>query len=170
MDGVRAYWNGKNLWSRHSKKIGCPGWFTANFPEGVALDGELWMGRLRFEGVLAVINSSGIEHSGWKDLEYVIFDLPASKKPFENRLEEMWSIPMPSHVKVVEYVQCNGNNHLIEFLHKTVNQGGEGLMLMKPGSSYLNQRTDTILKVKVRLFYHLHLNKIIRWKKIAKFN
>jgi ATP-dependent DNA ligase len=40
LDGVRAYWNGQKLISRHSKEILCPNWFTQELNK-ISLDGEL---------------------------------------------------------------------------------------------------------------------------------
>ena len=40
LDGIRAYWNGKNLISRGGKLIYAPKWFTKNYPP-FSIDGEL---------------------------------------------------------------------------------------------------------------------------------
>ena len=42
MDGVRAFWNGKKLLSRHGKEINCPAWFLEGCAakESVAATGE----------------------------------------------------------------------------------------------------------------------------------
>ena len=45
LDGVRAYWNGENLYTRNGKHLYPPEWFTAKLPKGFALDGELWIRR-----------------------------------------------------------------------------------------------------------------------------
>src|SRR4051812_34623257 len=44
LDGVRAYWDGKKLWSRLGNEFLAPDWFTAPLP-AFPLDGELWGGR-----------------------------------------------------------------------------------------------------------------------------
>ena len=44
-DGVRAFWDGKNLWSRGGENISAPSWFLQDFPNNIKLDGELWLGR-----------------------------------------------------------------------------------------------------------------------------
>ena len=150
MDGIRAYWNGKEMWSRNMKRINCPNWFTKDLPE-IKLDGELWMGRKKFENLLGLLNSllNMKEDKKWEEVQYMVFDIPGSKKTFENRMEQLKSVPFPYHVKMVEMIQSNGNDHMMEVLQDIMKKGGEGLMLMKPGSSYINERTDSILKVKV---------------------
>ncbi len=65
MDGIRAYWNGEKLISRHSKEISYPSWFIEGFPKEIKLDGELWMGRGKFEKIIAALHSH--EDNSWKD-------------------------------------------------------------------------------------------------------
>ncbi len=43
LDGVRAYWDGQQFWSRLGNLYHAPGWFVAGLPN-VPLDGELWLG------------------------------------------------------------------------------------------------------------------------------
>src|SRR5262245_61120536 len=48
LDGVRAYWDGKQFLSRQGNLYHAPAWFTAGLPE-VPLDGELWIDRKKFQ-------------------------------------------------------------------------------------------------------------------------
>ena len=48
LDGVRAYWNGRHLVSRQGNIFSAPEWFIAPLPK-IALDGELWIGRGKFD-------------------------------------------------------------------------------------------------------------------------
>ena len=45
LDGVRAYWDGANFWSRNGNQFPAPAWFKAGLPTDQALDGELWCAR-----------------------------------------------------------------------------------------------------------------------------
>ena len=47
LDGVRAFWNGKEFVSRAGNVFDAPSWFTKALPDH-ALDGELWGGRGRW--------------------------------------------------------------------------------------------------------------------------
>jgi DNA ligase-1 len=40
-DGIRAYWDGSNLFTRKGNKIRVPSFFLEGLPP-IALDGELW--------------------------------------------------------------------------------------------------------------------------------
>jgi DNA ligase-1 len=44
LDGVRAFWNGHNFYSRNNNIFEAPKWFKEKMP-WFPLDGELWMGR-----------------------------------------------------------------------------------------------------------------------------
>ena len=50
LDGIRAYWNGKELLSKNGNKIYAPFWFIKDFPP-FELDGELWTKRDDFENI-----------------------------------------------------------------------------------------------------------------------
>lgn len=159
MDGVRAYWNGAKLVSRHGKDIQCPRWFAEGLPAGVKLDGELWMGRGTFERLASVLNSplesSGIE-AAWKgEIKYMLFDLLDSELLYEDRMEELRRLKLPSFVSVVEVEECRGNEHLNDTLQSIVKNDGEGIILTKPQSRYVGERTRTRLKVKVQKAYKL---------------
>jgi DNA ligase 1 len=157
MDGVRAYWNGQSLLSRHGKLISCPRWFTEGLPKGRRLDGELWMGRGSFEKLRGVINSS-LEGDGigtlWKEeIKYVLFDMVDSELPYEERMEELRRLTLPSFVSVVEVEECRGNDHLNDFLQSIVRNNGEGVVLTKPQSRYVGGRLRVRLKVKVPILW-----------------
>ena len=49
-DGVRAYWDGRQLRFRSGRVVQAPAWFISRLPTR-ALDGELWLGRGRFEAL-----------------------------------------------------------------------------------------------------------------------
>ena len=48
-DGYRAIWDGKNFLSRNGNLFNAPESFKSKFPADIALDGELFIGREKFE-------------------------------------------------------------------------------------------------------------------------
>ena len=54
LDGVRAYWDGKQFLSRQGNVYHAPDWFRAALP-GEPLDGELWMDRKAFQRTVSVV-------------------------------------------------------------------------------------------------------------------
>lgn len=150
LDGVRAYWDGKELISRNGNTFEAPGYFTSALPEGMTLDGELWAGRQAFQNVVSIVRTANTER--WRGVVYQVFDAPGlSEKPFEERMDAVhaWfrTHPYP-HVRVVKHEKCRNREHLLEELGKIEKLGGEGLMLRKPGSTYVGSRSSTLLKVK----------------------
>jgi DNA ligase-1 len=153
MDGIRAYWNGKNLISRQAKEIPCPQWFIEGFPPGQKLDGELWMGRGRFHDLMSIFHSNG-EQELWKEVKYVIFDMLITETPYESRMQQARMLELPPHATVVDMETCMSQDHLMNCLNKIVKDGGEGIVLTQPQSFYVAKRTPTRLKVKVRYYYN----------------
>ena len=151
LDGVRAYWNGEMLISKQGNKIECPKWFVEDLPKDVSLDGELWMGKNSFETVVAAMNSQNADN--WKSVKYMVFDLPKSEKPFEDRMDDLKKLKLNSHAVAVKRDECTGNTHLVDSLRKLVEKGGEGWMLNMPGSKYVGERTGSLLKVKVEYLF-----------------
>lgn len=148
LDGVRAYWDGTQFLSRLGNKFYPPPWFTEGFPSH-PLDGELWGGRKLFQRTVGIVKRQD-QSPLWKELLYVVFDVPAHDGPFEARLEHAKAVvegKMP-YARVHEHYTCNDNNHLREELARVESLGGEGLMARRPGSRYEAGRSHSLLKVK----------------------
>jgi DNA ligase-1 len=152
LDGVRAYWDGKQFLSRNNNIFHAPDWFAAGLPPH-PLDGELWIGRKRFDFTNGLVRQQSKSHD-WKQVQYVIFDAPDVAGPFETRLQFLtgtihsWKA---THATIHEHVVCTGVDHLVAELDRVTKLGGEGLMLRQPGSAYERTRSTTLLKVKTFL-------------------
>ena len=150
MDGVRAYWEGTKMVSRHGKKVNLPQTYTSALPHKTQLDGELWMGRGTFEVLLGILKSKNEEESKWKQIGYYVFDLPSSVAPYEQRLVELNQLKLPPQVHIVESIRCKGMEHSNFYLEQIIEEGGEGLMAREPGSLYtIGLSARSLLKVKV---------------------
>ena len=55
---------------------------------------------------------------------------------------------LPSFAKVVEFVKCEGKEHLKQFYNSVVAKGGEGVVLREPGSMYKSGRSTSLCKFK----------------------
>lgn len=89
--------------------------------------------------------------SEWKQISFVVFDIPSVKGPFEERMKELKSIVTKigsKHVKILNQVKVRNEAHLKQLQSTILSKGGEGVMLRKPRSYYENKRSSTLLKVK----------------------
>ena len=85
LDGVRAYWDGKQFLSRLGNRYHAPDWFTARFPS-VPLDGELWLGRKQFQRTVSIVRRHD-QTDLWREVSFLVFDAPAVADTFERRIE-----------------------------------------------------------------------------------
>lgn len=149
-DGVRAYWDGEDLISRHGNRFDVPTAFTRGFPEQ-PLDGELWMGRGTFSRMVGLINrhDTGPEH--WRDVYYMVFDLPRAAGPFNDRLRTLRRLLKDHdnpHLRLVRQIKVADRAALNRRLEKVIEAGGEGLMLHRGDAPYRSYRSTDLLKVK----------------------
>ena len=149
LDGVRAFWDGERLISRGGNAFSAPSWFTAGFPR-VALDGELWTGRGRFEETASIVARS-IPHDGWRQVRYMVFDLPADPDVFDVRLQNLRAVVATSQnefLAVVVQEKIADHKSLLNKLDEVTLAGGEGLMLHRGDSRYHGGRGMDLLKLK----------------------
>jgi DNA ligase-1 len=149
LDGVRAYWDGKQFLSRQGNLFYAPDWFVERLP-AVPLDGELWLDRKKFQRTVSIVRRQD-KSDLWKELRFVVFDAPAAAGGFEDRLAFLADAfarqPLP-FARSHEHQLCKGVDHLRAELARVEALGGEGLMLRQPGSKYIAGRSATLLKVK----------------------
>lgn len=148
LDGVRAYWDGQQFFSRQGNVYHAPDWFIAKLPP-IPLDGELWLDRKSFQRTVSIVRRQD-KSDLWREISYVVFDAPAVPGPFESRqaalVECLPSLDAP--VRLLEQSRCQGHEHLRETLRSIEAMGGEGLMLRQPASLYEAGRSTTLYKVK----------------------
>ena len=149
LDGVRAFWDGKQFLSRQGNLYHAPDWFIEGLPQ-VPLDGELWLDRKAFQRTVSIVRRQDkSEH--WKTIRFVIFDAPQASKPFESRIEYLREESLRwqnKYVEILEHKLCSDLEHLRSELQRVESLGGEGLMLREPASVYVAGRSTTLLKVK----------------------
>lgn len=149
MDGVRAYWSGSKLWSRYGNELDVTEEFTRGLPL-FPLDGEIWMGRGNYGQLLGILRSK-VNLMEYKDVGYYLFDLPGSTAPFEERYQQLKKLSLPSHVHIVNNIECENMKQFFTNLESVLEKGGEGLMLREPRSLYIVGATSSLLKVKVEI-------------------
>lgn len=149
-DGVRGYWDGRQLLTRGGRRIAAPDWFTAGWP-AQPLDGELWAGRGRFEAAQSAVGRDVPDDAAWRGMRYMVFDLPAHPGTFDERLVALDALIGALGIAWVQAVpqrKVADRAALLALLKKTVRDGGEGLMLHRGASLYRAERNDDLLKLK----------------------
>jgi DNA ligase-1 len=146
LDGVRAYWDGRQLLSRLGNILHAPDYFLTDLPSH-PLDGELFLARKSFQKIVAIVRRQD-KSDLWKQIRFLIFDCPACPDPFEARLQFLEKLPRHPYAQPHPHTLCTGIDHLKAELARVEALGGEGLMLRQPRSTYVVGRSSTLLKVK----------------------
>ncbi len=151
LDGVRGHWDGAVLRTRGGHRVDAPAWYTAGWP-AVAMDGELWIGRGRFEEVSSIVRSSSPDDMAWRAVWFMVFDLPGHGGAFEERVTAMRALldeAGVSWLRPVEQFRVADPAELDARLAAIVAAGGEGLMLHHRHARYRAGRSDSLLKYKL---------------------
>lgn len=150
LDGVRARWDGTHLISRGGHVFAAPEWFTTGFP-AMPLDGELWMGRGRYEEVSSIVRTQH-PHDGWRHVRFMTFDLPAHGGTFAQRVIAMNGLKTESaspYLGIIEQQRVESEEDLLKWLNRVIDEGGEGLMLHRDTALYASGRSQDLLKLKL---------------------
>ena len=150
LDGVRAYWDGQALRFRSGRLIAAPDWFTASLPK-TALDGELWLGRGRFDELSGIVRHLVPVDADWRGVRYMIFDLPGGVDPFSDRAQKITQVVLQARqpwLQALPQQRVLDAAALQNLLTQTVKDGGEGLVLHRANALWSPGRNDALLKLK----------------------
>lgn len=140
-DGVRAYWDGLEMWTRGGIKVKLPAHWLDALPAGMALDCEVYAG---YDNRQAAVNA--VRYGRFADaVRLIAFDAPC--KP-GNWISRLGCIPTNSIVSPVASHKVANIDDAIQLMLKIQSNGGEGIMLREPSLEYWPGRTDRLLKLK----------------------
>ena len=149
-DGVRAVWDGRQLRSRSGLPIAAPGWFLQRLP-ALALDGELWLGRGRFEALSGAVRRLQADDAQWRGIRYMVFELPDAAGTFEQRALRIAAttseVAWPG-LQAVDQARVADRAALQARLAEVLRAGGEGLVLHRADAPYLTGRSLVLQKLK----------------------
>lgn len=149
-DGVRAFWDGRVLRFRSGTPIAAPDWFTQRLPR-LPLDGELWLGRGRFDALSGGVRRRSTDGGFWQQVHYMIFELPEGEGDFTTRAARLQDIARCTgwpQLVAVEQAMLPSAQALRRRLDEVVGAGGEGLMLHRADATYHTGRSPALLKLK----------------------
>ncbi|AQW85739.1 DNA ligase [Campylobacter pinnipediorum subsp. caledonicus] len=155
LDGIRAYWDGKNLLSRQGKVIKAPKYFLKTLPD-FALDGELYTKRNEFEKIQNIVMDQIPNEKEWKNITYYIFDAPNANGGLIERLKVVQDYidknsnnnDIKNHIKLIPQKLITSKKELDSFLDEIVSSEGEGVVIRDPNSIYIKSRSNLNLKYK----------------------
>jgi DNA polymerase beta len=167
-DGYRACYCPKEnqFYSRQNKKFNAPDWFLQAMPP-LLVDGELWVGRDRFQEMGAVRKKIPLDEE-WLNITFQVYDIPNHEGTFAERIKELsrivrlcrgtWenikkSLPYPMNkipcpLVMAKQIPSEGDEHLDKIYRNVIENKGEGIMLKDPSSSYEGKRSNYLLKYK----------------------
>ncbi len=150
LDGVRALWDGKQLRFRSGLPLAAPAWFTAALPK-TALDGELWLGRGKFDELSGIVRHTEPVDADWRAVRYMVFDLPGSTEPYAQRVQQLQTVVAQARqpwLQAVAQQTVTSADALQTLLAQTVKDGGEGLVLHRSNALWSPGRSNALLKFK----------------------
>lgn len=175
LDGIRAIWDGEKFLSRNSQSgLGSKvfSYVSENIinamPGGIPLDGEIWLGRNKFNEMSSISNwipgskfTKDQIDSKWNEITYKVFDIPNSSLPYEERMNILDKIILNAFncckklkircpLEKVNIIKIKSPEHLQEIYHSLTKDGAEGVMLRAPNSPYEFKRSKYLLKFKIK--------------------
>ena len=149
LDGMRAFWDGKELLTRNGNPIAAPEWFIEGLPKGEHMDGELFLARGAFQKTVSICRKQSPVNSEWLSIHFMAFDVPNYPGPFEQRYTYLMALcrTLPGHVVGVEHTKTT-TAEVPAMLASLESIGAEGVMLRDPASLYEGKRSNSLLKVK----------------------
>ena len=151
LDGVRALWDGRRMVFRSGRALALPAVIRDRLPKE-PLDGELWLGRGRFEDVSGLLRSERVaDADAWRGMQYHVFELPAGSGRFAERAARLQQVAAasawPGLVAAVQQPVADAQA-LQRRLDAVVAAGGEGLMLHRADAPLANGRSPWLCKLK----------------------
>ncbi|KGY11192.1 DNA ligase [Vibrio tubiashii] len=150
LDGVRAIWDGQQLFTRGGNLIYAPDWFTDKLPD-TAIEGELWAGRGNYHLVQQTVLDTSPNDEAWKSIKLMLFDMPNASGIYQHRYTNLINLVNGldlDHVNYIEHKPIASEDELLRKLTIIDGSFGEGLMLRKIDSLYNPRRSSDLIKLK----------------------
>lgn len=164
-DGIRGFWNGKQLLSRSGKVITAPVWFIKNYPP-FAIDGELWTQRGDFENISSIVGRKNPDNR-WQQISHQIFEVPNQAGGLLDRLAVLQNYlryHKNTPIQIIKQITISDKSALKSFLSQVLNDGGEGVVVRNPTPPYQTGRLNSALKVKPYFDTECKVKKILAGK------
>jgi len=140
-------------YSRAGNSIYVPTEFWGDLPDTTCLDGELWMGRGKFQNCVSITKRHAAPISEWNKVTYMIFDSPKTAGGIEAHLAHARSIVAQANapklrVITTERILATALVDIDRRMKIKKEEGAGGIMLCHPTNAFKKGRVSDLLKVK----------------------
>lgn len=150
LDGVRAYWDGKVLYSRLGVPINIPESFRAELPP-FAIDGELYTKKRDYVNISNIVMAP-TPSPAWNAISYNVFDVPDAPGGLMQRLSVMerylMANPKIKQIRIVQQIRIKSEEQLAKMFKHITSNGGEGVVVRDPDAPYIRAKSNKNLKYK----------------------
>lgn len=150
LDGVRALWDGRRLRFRGGGGVAAPRWFLDRLPPQ-PLDGELWLGRGRFEALSGLVRRARPDEAAWQTVQFQVFELPAAGGRFAERATALQTLCRQVGWRALQALPQHpvaDRAALQRQLEAVLAAGGEGLVLHRADAPQATGRGPWLFKHK----------------------
>jgi len=145
LDGCRACWDGRALWSRGGNPVKLHPTLKRELPPKQVLDGEL----INVERGLAGAADFMKTGRGWDACRFFVFDAPAYPGPYEERYAWLQRTPHEDRcLRIVSGTVAANTSWVLGLSQQMRRRGAEGLMAWNPAGLWVPGRTRDVLKLK----------------------
>ena len=138
---------------RSGRPVSAPASFTNALP-AEPIDGELWLGRGRFDEVSAIVRKVAPREDEWAQVRYMTFEMPGASGSFAERIDRLATVVARSaspRIELAPQARLADRAALQQRLDEVVRGGGEGLMLHLAAAPVQSGRSDVLMKLKPHL-------------------
>lgn len=143
LDGIRVYGEGEQAFTRSQKPVRSE-WVQQLFAEAGTivngLDGEIIAGDPTAKDAYRRTNSSVMSYTKPDDVTLHVFDHYGHDGTFEERLEYLRSLTLPSWCSIVETKLLHSIEEISEYEADLLALGHEGVILRRPSGYYKEGR------------------------------
>ncbi len=150
LDGVRASWDGKRAAFPQRAQAAGAGLVPRRVARRSRSTASSGSGRRRFDALSGLLRREDPEDPLWREVRYMLFDLPGAPGDFDTRLTHLRSLADAAGVPWVQAVpqqRVADRAALQRLLDEVLAGGGEGLMLHRADAHWQPGRSEALRKL-----------------------